>query len=370
MFELLIVDDSAENLRVLQSILQPSGYRIRAATNCEVALKLVDKQRPDLVVSDVNMSEMSGLELCKQLRQKSVTVILASAFNSAFEIEQALDAGASDILTKPYRPAEVQARVRSALVNQDADTMHNTHAMSSFVDELVVGVANEINTPLGTTILTASHMKETILSFEQQFREQKVTSAKLKDFIHFCHDSVDLTLNNLNRVTNMMEMFRSISASDREEHVGEFNVVSIVEKVVGHFHAKLGERGIVVKIDSEPLTIHSDNKLLELVLTNLISNTLSHAYPEGNVKNVHVSWLMVGDKVEIVYWDHGVGMTDQQLEKLTTPFYTTKRGRGGHLGLGATIAANIIQGPLNGQYQVTSDSEKGLKWRLLLPIRA
>ncbi|WP_104402866.1 hybrid sensor histidine kinase/response regulator [Vibrio penaeicida] len=372
MYELLIVDDVAENLRMLQLIMQQPEYRIRAATSGHIALKLVEKQKPDLIISDIKMPRMSGIELCKILKENTDTsdipVIFVSAFTDVESIVEALDAGGVDYISKPYRPQEVLARVKTQLTLREAQKKLLKKELTSALNNLVVGVANEINTPLGTSILTSTHMRETILSFEQQFRDQKITSSKLKDFIIFCHDSVDLNLNNLNRVADMMEMFKSISDTENELNIEEVSLIKIIEKVIAHFHAKLAEAGVMVRLDGEKELLKTDAKLLGIVFNNLIENSLVHAYSNKEEKrNIHISWQRAGQHLTITYWDNGAGVESEILTEVMRPFFTTKRGRAGHVGLSATVAANIINTSLAGNAKLESD-ERGLVWQIKLPF--
>ncbi|MDN3681922.1 hybrid sensor histidine kinase/response regulator [Vibrio tapetis subsp. quintayensis] len=372
MYELLIIDDVAENLRVLQSILQRKDFRIRAATSAQVALKLIAKKVPDLIISDVQMPDISGIDLCQQLAQddnyKSIPVILVSAFDDEESVELAMASHCKDFFLKPYNPQEVLARIRVQLMRVEQQKRTLRQEVNSAVNQLVDGVANEISTPLGTSILTSTHMKETILHFEQLYQKQQVTSSKLKDFILFCHDSVDLNLSNLNRVADMMEMFRAISASDRERVLEDVNLISAIEKVIAHYHAKLSHMGVVVKLDGPSVTIHTDGYLLQIVLGNLIGNSLSHAYIDDSAMPIEIKWQQKEDIISICFCDHGRGVESEQLEQVLKPFYTTKRGRAGHVGLSATVAANIIMGPLHGEVDLVSD-ERGLVWQFSFPMK-
>ncbi len=372
MYELLIVDDVAENLRMLQLIMQQPEYRIRAATSGQIALKLVEKQKPDLIISDIKMPKMSGIQLCETLKESTDTsdipVIFVSAFSDVESMVEALDAGGVDYISKPYRPQEVLARVKTQLTLREAQKKLLKKELTLALNNLVVGVANEINTPLGTSILTSTHMKETILSFEQQFKDQKMTSAKLKDFITFCHDSVDLNLNNLNRVAEMMEMFKAISDTDNELNIEEVSLIKVIEKVIAHYHAKLADSGVIVRLDGEKEVLKTDAKLIGIVFNNLIENSLVHAYSSAEEKHdIHISWQRTGQHLTITYWDNGMGVDKGILRDVVRPFFTTKRGRAGHVGLSATVVANIINTSLAGNLKLVSD-ERGLVWKMQIPF--
>lgn len=119
----LVVDDTPENIDVLKGILS-EHYSIRAATNGPLALKLVDKQPPDLILLDVMMPEMDGYEVCRRLKSNPasahIPVIFVTAKIETEDEQTGFDVGAVDYITKPVNPALVTARVSThlALANQ------------------------------------------------------------------------------------------------------------------------------------------------------------------------------------------------------------------------------------------------------------
>lgn len=115
---LLIVDDEPANLQVLKNILA-DHYRLLFARDGQRALALADSERPDLILLDVMMPEMSGYDVCRQLKATRSTahipVIFVTALSQVADEAQGLEAGAVDYLTKPVSPAIVRARVRTHL---------------------------------------------------------------------------------------------------------------------------------------------------------------------------------------------------------------------------------------------------------------
>ena len=113
---ILVVDDEQEITLVLRSGLASHGYEVRVAGDGEAALELFRAWTPDLVVTDLSMPHMNGLELCQQLRATSGVplIVLSVKGDEATKIE-ALDAGADDYVTKPFGMGELVARVRAAL---------------------------------------------------------------------------------------------------------------------------------------------------------------------------------------------------------------------------------------------------------------
>lgn len=113
---ILVVDDEAQITRVLKTTLSSQGYGIRTAADGEEALDLMKSWSPDLVITDLRMPNMDGLELCRRVRMKSRTPIIVLSVKGEETIKvEALDAGADDYITKPFSVNELLARVRAAL---------------------------------------------------------------------------------------------------------------------------------------------------------------------------------------------------------------------------------------------------------------
>ena len=114
--QILVVDDEAQIRRVLSTSLSAQGYAIRTASEGAEALQIVKDWMPDLVITDLGMPNMDGLELCRQLRAESpVPIIVLSVRGQERMKVEALDAGADDYVTKPFSMNEFLARVRATI---------------------------------------------------------------------------------------------------------------------------------------------------------------------------------------------------------------------------------------------------------------
>jgi putative two-component system response regulator len=115
---ILAVDDTPENLDVVKGLLS-DDYIVKAATSGAMALKIVEKQRPDLVLLDIMMPGMSGYEVCEQLKAnpdtRDIPVIFLTAMEQTTDEAQGFELGAADYITKPVNPPILQARVRTHL---------------------------------------------------------------------------------------------------------------------------------------------------------------------------------------------------------------------------------------------------------------
>jgi len=113
---ILVVDDEPQITRVLKTTLSSQGYGIRTASDGEEALQAMSEWPPDLIVTDLRMPNMDGLELCREVRKTSQVPIIVLSVKGEDSIKvQALDAGADDYVTKPFSMTELSARIRAAL---------------------------------------------------------------------------------------------------------------------------------------------------------------------------------------------------------------------------------------------------------------
>jgi len=127
--KVLIVDDEPINLKVLNNILK-DVYKLIFAKSGAEALRLIERERPDLILLDVMMPEMTGYEVCERLKQdplyKTIPVIFVTALNDAVDEAKGLNIGAVDYIAKPVTPAVVKARVKTHLSLVDIDELKRT----------------------------------------------------------------------------------------------------------------------------------------------------------------------------------------------------------------------------------------------------
>ena len=134
----LVVDDLPDNVTMLCAYLHAKGYETISANDGAAALELANENKPDLVMLDINMPRMTGLEVCKELKQQAETklipIILVTANSSTEDIVSGFEVGADDYLIKPYNYMEMIARVRSML--RIKDTQQELVQVNQVLDEL------------------------------------------------------------------------------------------------------------------------------------------------------------------------------------------------------------------------------------------
>lgn len=171
---ILVVDDTPANLRLLVSILRVKGYKVRPALNGSFALSAVQLLPPDLILLDIMMSEMDGYAVCEHLkadeRTRDIPIIFISAINEALDKVKAFTVGGVDYITKPFQIEEVLARVdmHLSMARLQKDMKSKNEELSrtlqqlqatqnqliqsekmALLGQLIAGIGHEINTPLG-----------------------------------------------------------------------------------------------------------------------------------------------------------------------------------------------------------------------------
>jgi DNA-binding response OmpR family regulator len=120
--KILVVDDDPELLGLIAFALRHSGYLVIEAGDGPAALATYERERPDLVILDVNLPRLSGFEICKRIRSQAQTPIMMLTVRASEEDQvQGLDLGADDYLTKPFSPRTLLARVRALLRRAGAE---------------------------------------------------------------------------------------------------------------------------------------------------------------------------------------------------------------------------------------------------------
>jgi len=122
-YEILVVDDTPDNLRFLKLMLEKQGYLVRAASDGPLALQSVSARLPDLILLDVKMPKMDGYEVCRRLksddRSRKVPVVFISALDETIDKVKGFNSGGVDYITKPIEPEEVLARVGTHIALRD-----------------------------------------------------------------------------------------------------------------------------------------------------------------------------------------------------------------------------------------------------------
>ncbi len=200
---ILVVDDQAQNVRLLDAVLSPRGYRVVSANSGEKALDLLSEEQPHLVLLDILMPGMDGYEVCRRIRANPDTAYLPVVMITASDAQQkvrGIEAGADDFITKPFDQAELLARVKSLVrVKRYQDTIRGQaaelEAWNHQLEQRVESQLAELERATRLRRFLPPQMAELILDsgdesfLESHRREIVVVFCDLRDFTPFAESS-------------------------------------------------------------------------------------------------------------------------------------------------------------------------------------
>jgi predicted ATPase/signal transduction histidine kinase/tRNA A-37 threonylcarbamoyl transferase component Bud32 len=234
--------------------------------------------------------------------------------------------------------------------------------------QLVAGVAHEINTPVGIGITMASGLEEKTKSLVAAYQEGQLERSALEKYWHTAIQGSQLILSNLQQVAKLVQSFKQVAVDQISLEKYRFPVKAYLEATLLSLDPQLRQAKHTLTITGdEAITIDSYPGALSQVATNLVMNSITHAYPQGEQGHLRFDLTQDQDRIIIEYTDDGCGIPPQNLDKIFEPFFTTARSRGGS-GLGLHIVYNVVTQKLKGTIHCESESGSGTKFILTVPL--
>ena len=234
---------------------------------------------------------------------------------------------------------------------------------------LVAGVAHEINTPVGLSLTGITHFLEISKSIKELYDKDDLSQ---EEFDLFLHDSGELARSiniNLVKTADLVRSFKQVAVDQSSELKREFSFYSYITETLISIKNITKKSKVNIKIDcSKELKIQSYPGVFSQVVTNLVLNSLLHAYDKGTSGEIVISIASTNDDNEylMTYKDDGKGISEENLNKIFDPFFTTNREEGGS-GLGMSIIYNLVTTKLNGD--ITCESEVGVGTKFLITMK-
>ncbi|MCG8619656.1 MAG: ATP-binding protein [Desulfobacterales bacterium] len=235
---------------------------------------------------------------------------------------------------------------------------------------LVAGIAHEINTPLGAAITATTALEEYIDDFTRKTEDLSHPEASLKDITGITEKlsyGTALIRSNILRAGDLTHSFKQVASDRQLDDFREIDLTTYMTDVVSSLSPEARRKGVSLEVHSPEATpLTTDPGALSQVMTNLIMNTLVHAFELPGDNRVRVTLETDETQVHLTVSDNGCGMPETVREKIFDPFYTTRRGAGG-TGLGMHIVYTIVSGRLGGSVRVESAIGEGTRVSVTLP---
>jgi len=356
----LIVDDSPDNIFLIQSILQEEGYAIETAENGEEALSKIDEFLPDLILLDVMMPVMDGYEVTRRVRNNVdlpfIPILLITAYDQ-LSVARGLDTGADDFIRKPVEYDELMARVRSLL--RLKHSVDERDEIASQREDFVWRLTHDLRTPMVAADRMLSLLAQGVMGD---------LSSDVQEAIEIMSRS---NQNLLTMVNMLLEVYR-YEAGRKALIFSAVDLTILAREVVEELSPIAIDKGLVlelVDLPVGPLLVKGDRMELYRVMTNLVGNavkftdrgrvTLKLTTNPGALLNRNTP--LIGLAVE----DTGAGIPMDEHAMLFESFVTGKHKRSGS-GLGLHLTRRIVEAH-NGEIKVDSTVGVGSTFTVLLP---
>lgn len=390
-FTILVVDDSRLQRALLTDTLNESGYHVIVAEDGEEGLKILKEQKVDLIISDVEMPKLDGMEFCRTVKHdeklKDIYFIMFTVREDTKDKIEGLNIGADDYITKSTFETELIARVNAGArikkleegLREAQFHLFQSDKMAS-VGQLAAGVAHEINNPIGfissnlrtlekyvgkmtdfirsqLEIMESMNVQEAIAAVSQ-----KQNDLNLNYIVNDVKDLIKDSLDGADRVKRIVQDLKSFSHVDETEYklsdinAGLESAINIAMNELKYRAALKKEYGNI------PLTMCNPGQLNQVFL-NLLVNA-AHAIEKQGEISVK-TWNNDG-YIHAAISDTGCGITEENIKRIFEPFFTTKEvGKG--TGLGLSIAYDIIK-KHKGEIKVESTPGKGTTFTIKIPV--
>lgn len=355
---ILIVDDQPQNVQIVGDLLTATmGYEVLVANSGEEALNRLVDATPDLILLDVLMPGMDGVETCKRIKENhtlaDIPIIFLSAADDKNLIVQALESGGVDYVTKPFSRAELITRVRTHLALKSAHD--SLKALAEDKDELLGILTHDLKNHLGGMQMSAQLLHD---RFERIPDNNK------------CQPLVYNILLNTTQMLAFVKEFLANTMAERPLQLAAqpINLADAAAQAVHQYQLAAERKELNLVCDLAPgQMISADPLALKQVLDNLLSNAVKFSSPG---KSVYITVAPIsGDCIECRIRDEGPGFTDLDKTHMFRRYARlSARPTGGEpsTGLGLSIVKKLVEA-MNGHLLLESTPGNGATFIVRLP---
>lgn len=357
---ILVVEDDLNLLDGLRNVLELEGYHILTAVDGLDALAVLRRQPqiPDLILSDIMMPRMDGLELLETVRQESqwltIPFIFLTARGQPHDVLRAKQLGVDDYLIKPYDPAELVIAVEAKLLHYGR--MRATHAdeLSELKRSILTILNHEFRTPLTFVVAYADMLNNP---------GDALSQTELVEFLRGVGTGAD-RLRRL--IENFILLVELITGDAQQTFIWRRRTITAVELLLqGAWADTRAERQCVITCTPDLPPFVGDDEYLKRALSHLIDNAVKFSDPDTAI-GVH-AWTADGS-VWLAVADDGRGIPQQEINRICDPFYQINRALHEDQGAGSGLAiARAVAELHGGRLVIESEIGHGSLVALVIP---
>ncbi len=345
------IERTLEGLRfAIPDVGESVAFDFEEAGSAEAALDIIEQSPPEILLLDLKLTGMSGLDLLERVGQKipDTLIIMITAYASIETAVRATKSGAYDFLAKPFTPEELehvlQKASRHIVIAKQARALAAEQRQVRF--QFLSVLAHELKAPLNAiegyldTVIDRTAGDNPAI-YEEMMRRCRTRAQYMRKLII---DLLDLT---------------RIESGKKKRDIGEVNIAAIADLARNTMQPEADARNIAIHVKCDPaLTLRGDASEVEMVFNNLVSNAVKYNKDGGSVD---VCCERDGDYVVIAVSDTGIGMTDEEMAQLFESFSRVKNDKTfGILGSGLGLAiVKKVAAIYNGDVAATSAPDEG-----------
>jgi len=232
---------------------------------------------------------------------------------------------------------------------------------------LVAGVAHEINTPVGVSLTGITHFLDITKDIKKEYISDNMTKQEFENYLTTSEKLARQINTNLERTAHLIRSFKQVAVDQTNDEKRIFELESYLHEVIFSLEHIIKKTNLKINMKTmESININSYPGAYSQIITNLIMNSIRHAYSKNEKGTIIIELIEEESTVHINYKDDGKGISEENLPKIFDPFFTTNREDGG-TGLGLNIIYNIVTSNLNGTIMCASKEGDGVEFRMIIP---
>jgi signal transduction histidine kinase len=374
--KILVIEDEDLVRQSYDDMFSFFGYDVESVPNGREGMSRITKQDYDIVVTDLNMPEMNGIEVLKYIKKKKpyIEVIVITGYATLENAIEAMKVGAYDYFAKPVDIEHVRIviskcvqQIQSRKENEELRSLtQRLKELNELKDKFITITNHELRTPV--TVLKG--YVELIDYFLEDTRDENITEA------------IEIVSETMRELVGIVEQMHDISSFDYGKKrlvASDVKIEKILDLIYKEMKILFEKRKIKfhLKVEKADVIISGDDKQLKRCLRELLQNALKFT-PEGGQVDIEYSANTKNRKIYIKVKDTGIGIPRDKLDLIFEPFYevqnvinhmTSKTEfMGGGIGLGLTLAKEVFESH-KGELLLESEENKGSTFTVVLPFK-